>query len=186
MDNKTTIDKFLETFSGKGIDSFDAKQTVGIIKTACGKIPVNGEYDPAIVGNRIGQYIYAIQECGKLLASLGLVEKYQETEVEKEFACAALERAPQKGYTTDGKAKLYAQMDESYIREKQKLIEIQAAITYIENYRTSLDKAHLHCKKIIDRNATEERFANDFERFSANESISNNKELSWVNDDDLK
>lgn len=184
MENKTTIDKFLETFSGKGIDSFDAKQTVSIIKTACGKIPANGEYDQAIIGNRIGQYVHAIMECGKLLASLGLIEKYQETEAEKEFARAALERAPIKGYTTDGKAKLYAQMDVDYIREKQKLIEIQATITYIENYRTSLDKAHLHCKKIIDRNSVEERFANDHERYSENVSVS--KELSWVNDEDLK
>ncbi len=183
MENKTTIDKFLETFSGKGIESFDAKQAVGAIKEACGKIPANGEYDHAVIGNRIGQYVHAIMECGKLLASLGLVEKYQETEVEKEFARAALERAPLKGYTTDAKAKLFAQMDMKYIEEKQKLIEIQAAITYIENYRTSLDKAHLHCKKIIDRNSTEERFSNDFERFSAN---GNNKDLSWVNDDDLK
>lgn len=185
MENKTTIDKFLETFSGKGIDSFDAKETVSVIKTACSKIPVNGEYDPAIVGNRIGQYIYAIQECGKLLASLGLVEKYQETEVEKEQARAALERAPLKGFTTSGDKKLYAQMDEEFIKAKQKLIEIQAAIEYIENYRTSLDKAHLHCKKIIDRNVTEERFANDHERYSVSES-SSMKELSWVNDDDLK
>lgn len=184
MENKTTIEKFIETFSGKGIDSFDAGQTVLAIKSACGKIPVNGEYDPAIVGKRIGQYIYAIQECGKLLASLGLVERYQETEVEKEQARAALERAPQKGFTTSGDKKLYAQMDEDYIREKQKLVEIQAAIAYIDNYRTSLDKAHLHCKKIIDRSAVEERFAQDHERFSANES--NNKELSWVNDEDLK
>ena len=183
MENKTTIDRFLETFSGKGIDSFDAKQAVGVIKSACSKIPANGEYDQAIVGNRIGQYVHAIMECGKLLASLGLVEKYQETEVEKEFARAALERAPLKGYTTDAKAKLFAQMDIDYIREKQKLIEIQAAISYIENYRTSLDKAHLHCKKIIDRNSTEERNSNDFERYSAS---GNNKELSWVNDDDLK
>lgn len=183
MENKTTIDKFLETFSGKGVESFDAKQAVAAIKDACGKIPANGEYDHAVIGNRIGQYVHAIMECGKLLASLGLVEKYQETEVEKEFARAALERAPLKGYTTDAKAKLFAQMDTEYIKEKQKLIEIQAAITYIENYRTSLDKAHLHCKKIIDRNTTEERFANDFERYSANGS---NKELSWVNDDDLK
>lgn len=182
MENKTTIDKFLETFSGKGIDSFDAKQTVSVIKSACGKIPVNGEYDPAIVGNRIGQYIYAIQECGKLLASLGLVEKYQETEAEKEQARAALERAPLKGFTTSADKKLYSQMDEVYIHEKQKLIEIQAAITYIENYRTSLDKAHLHCKKILDRSSTEERFAQDHERFSVSES----KELSWVNDEDLK
>lgn len=183
MENKTTIDKFLETFSGKGIDSFDGKLAVAAIKEACSKIPANGEYDHAVIGNRIGQYVHAIMECGKLLASLGMVEKYQETEVEKEFARAALERAPLKGYTTDAKAKLFAQMDIDYIREKQKLIEIQAAITYIENYRTSLDKAHLHCKKIIDRNSTEERFSGDFERYSASGS---SKELSWVNDDDLK
>jgi hypothetical protein len=181
MENKTTIDKFLETFSGKGIDSFDAKEAIAAIRSACSKIPVNGEYDQAIIGNRIGQYVHAIMECGKLLASLGLVESYQETEVEKEFARAALERAPLKGYSTDGKAKLYAQMDIGYIEEKQKLVEIQAAIMYIENYRTSLDKAHLHCKKIIDRNAVEEKFSKDFERYSGN-----NKELTWVNDDDLK
>jgi len=183
MENKTTIEKFLETFSGKGIDSFAAKEAVAVIKAACDKIPVDGEYDPAIIGNRIGQYIYAIQECGKLLASLSLVEKFQETEVEKEQAMAALERAPLKGFTTSGDKKLYAQMDEEFIKSKQKLIEIQGAIMYIENYRTSLDKAHLHCKKIIDRSVTEERFAHDHERYSVSESV---KELNWVKDDDLK
>jgi hypothetical protein len=184
MENKlTTIDKFLETFSGKGIDSFDAHQAVAVIKTACSKIPADGEYDPAIIGKRIGEYVHAIMECGKLLASLGMAEKFQETEVEKAQAIAALERAPQKGYTTAQDKKFYAQMDEDYLREKQKLVEIQGAITYIENYRTSLDKAHLHCKKIIDRSFTEERFANDHERYSASES---RKEISWVNDDDLK
>lgn len=183
MENKTTIDKFLERFSGKGIDSFDAQQSIAAIKAACSKIPVNGEYDPAIIGNRIGQYVHAIMECGKILASLGLVEKYQETEVEKEQARAALERAPLKGFTTSGDKKLYAQMDVDYIREKEKLLEIQGVIAYIENYRTSLDKAHLHCKKIIDRNVTEQRFANDHERYPAGES---RQEVSWVNDDDLK
>jgi len=183
MENKTTIDKFLETFSGKGIDSFNAQQTVAVIKSACSKIPANGEYDSAVVGNRIGQYVHAIMECGKLLASLGLVERYQETEVDKEQARAALERAPLKGFTTSADKKLYAQMDEDFLREKQKLVEIQGAIAYIENYRTSLDKAHLHCKKILDRNVTEERFSNDHERYSVSES---RKEISWVNDDDLK
>lgn len=183
MENKTTIDKFLEKFSGKGIDSFDAQQGIAIIKAACNKIPANGEYDQAIIGNRIGQYVHAIMECGKLLASLGLVEKYQETEAEKEQARAALERAPLKGFTTSGDKKLYSQMDDAYLREKQKLIEIQGVIAYIENYRTSLDKAHLHCKKVIDRCIVEEKFSNDHERYSASES---NKELTWVNDDDLK
>lgn len=180
--NKTTIDRFIEDFGGKGLDAFDTKRTIDVIVDICGKIPANGEYDPSIIGIRIGQYIYAIQECGKLLASLGLVEKYQETEVGKIQACAALERAAVRGYTTDSKAKLYAQMDEEYINAKNKLSEIQAVITYIDNYRTSLDKAHLHCKKIIDRSVTEERFQNDHERFAT----SSNKDLSWVNDEDLK
>ena len=183
LQNKTTIDKFLETFTANGIDGIDARQAIYAIKEACDKIPANGEYDSAIIGNRIGQYVHAIMECGKILASLGMVEKYQETEVEKEQARAALERAPLKGFTTSADKKLYAQMDQDYINAKQKLIEIQGAITYIENYRTSLDKAHLHCKKIIDRNATEERFASDHERYSASES---KKEITWVNDDDLK
>lgn len=183
MEHRTTIDKYIETFSGKGIDSFDAHRAVSVIKAACGKIPADGEYDPAIIGNRIGEYVHAIMECGKLLASLGMAEKFQETEAEKEQARAALERAPLKGFTTSQDKKLYAQMDVDYLKEKQKLIEIQGAITYIENYRTSLDKAHLHCKKIIDRSFTEERFANDHERYSASES---KKDISWVNDDDLK
>jgi len=179
--NKTTIDNFLEKFSGKGLNNFDTQQGVAIIKAACNKIPVDGEYDPAIIGSRIGEYVHAIMECGKLLASLGIVEKYQETEVEKEQAIAALERAPLKGFTTSQDKKLYAQMDADYLKEKQKLIEIQGAIMYIENCRTSLDKAHLHCKKIIDRSLTEERFANDHERY-----VSGSKNISWVNDDDLK
>jgi hypothetical protein len=183
MDNKTTIDKYLETFSSKGIDGSDANRAVGVIKSACGKIPADGEYDPAIIGNRIGEYVHAIMECGKLLASLGMAEKFQETEVEKEQAMAALERAPLKGFTTSQDKKLYSQMDADYIKEKTKLVEIQGAIEYIENYRTSLDKAHLHCKKIIDRSFTEERFANDHERYSASES---KKDITWVNDDDLK
>lgn len=181
MEDKTTIDKFLETLSGNGIDNFDAKQAIVAIKDACSKIPVNGEYDHAIIGNRIGQYVRAIMDCGKLLASLGLVEKHQEMEVEKEFACAALERAPVRGYTTDAKAKLFAQMDIDYIKEKKKLVEIQAVIAYIENYRASLDKAQLHCKKIIDRGSTEGRISGDFEKFSVS-----NKDHFWVNDDDLK
>ena len=179
---KTTIDKFLEKFSENGLDTFDAQRTISVIIDACGKIPANGEYDPIIVGNRIGEYVHAIKECGKLLASLGLVEKYQETEANKEFSRAALERAPARGYTTDGKAKLYAQMDEEYILSKNKLNEIRAVIMYIDNYRTSLDKAQLHCKKIIDRSGVEERFAQDHERFTGTEG----RELSWVNDEDLK
>jgi hypothetical protein len=178
----TTIDKFLEGFGSKGIDDFDTRQAVGIVREVCGKIPANGEYDTSIVGDRIGQYIYAIQECGKLLASLGLVEKYQETEVAKKFAEAALEKAPAKGYNTDGKAKLYAQMDEDYINAKNRLNEIQGTIEYIDNCRTSLDKAQLHCKKILDRSVVEERFAKDHERFAG----SNNSDISWVNDDSLK
>ncbi len=180
--NKTTIDKFLEGFTGNGLDTFDTKRTIDVIIEVCGKIPADGEYDPVIIGSRIGEYIHAIQECGKLLASLGLVEKYQETETDKAFAFAALEKAPQRGYTTDGKAKLYAQMDEEYITAKNKLSEIQAVISYIDNYRTSLDKAQLHCKKILDRSSVEERFSRDHERFSGG----NNRELSWVNDEDLK
>lgn len=182
--SENTIDKFLESFNGRALDNFDAKQAIYVIKEIAGKIPANGEYDTVIIGQRIGQYIYAIQECGKILASLGLVEKFQETEAEKEFARAALERAPLMGYKTDGKAKLYAQMDEEYVRNKQKLIEIQAVIMYIENYRTSLDKAHLHCKKIIDRSSVEERFAKDHERFSMSSEA--REAVSWVNDDDLK
>ncbi len=178
---KTTIDKFLDGFSGNGLDTFDTKQTIDIILSVCNKIPADGEYDPSIIGNRIGQYVYAIQECGKILASLGLVEKYQETEVDKKFAVAALEKAPSKGYNTDGKAKLYAQMDEDFIAAKNRLNEIQGAIEYIDNWRTSLDKAQLHCKKILDRSSVEERLAKDHERFA-----SNDKEISWVNDDNLK
>lgn len=179
--SKTTIDKFLEGFSGNGLDTYDVKKNIDVIVDICSKIPANGEYDPSIVGNRIGQYIYAIQECNKLLASLGLVEKYQETEVNKKFAIAALEKAPARGYNTDGKAKLYAQIDEDYIAAKNKLNEIQAVIMFIEGYRTSADKAHLYCKKILDRSSVEERFAKDHERFALKE-----KEISWVNDDDLK
>lgn len=182
MENKTTIDKFLETFTGNGIDKADANQAVYVIKDVCSKIPANGEYDQAIIGERIGQYIHGIMECGKLLASLSLVEKYQETEVEKEFAMAALDRAPKLGYSTDGKSKLYAAMDEDYITEKKKLIEIRGAIMYIENYRASLDKAQLHCKKIIDRNVVEEKFAGSHERFSGKEK----ENLKWVDDKDLE
>ncbi len=181
MTQNNTIDKFLENFNGNGIDIFDAKKTIETIVNICGKIPVNGEYDPAIVGNRIGEYIYAIQECGKFLASLGLIEKYQETEVAKKFSLAALEKAPSKGYNTDGKAKLYAQMDDEYISAKNKLNEIQAVKDFIENYRVSLDKAQLHGKKILDRSSTEERFAKDHERF-ANQDTN----MSWITNDDLK
>lgn len=170
-----TIDKFLDTFNGKELDNFDAKKSIHIIKEIAGHIPQNGEYDPAIISNRIGEYIHAIQECGKILASLGLVEAYQETEVDKEEAVAALQRAVEKGYTTAGEKKLYAKMDEDYIKAKNKLNEIQAVIAYIENYRTSLDKAHLHLKKIIDRNKTEEGFSNDFERFS-----NGSNEQHWI------
>lgn len=178
MAEKNTIDRFLENISGKELDSFDAKEAIMVIKSIAGKIPVNGEYDSAIIGVRIGEYIYAIQECGKILASLGLVEAFQETEVGKQEAKAALERAVSKGYNTAGERKLYAQMDEEVIEAKNKLNELRAVIMYIENYRTSLDKAHLHCKKILDRNRIEERFANDHERFGGS-----NK---WINDDDLK
>jgi hypothetical protein len=178
--NLTTIDKFLETFTGS--DTFDAKKIVKAIRDACGKIPANGEYDSAIVGKRIGEYIYAIQECGKFLASLGMVEKFQETEVDKEFAEAANVRAIEMGYTTDGKCKLYAQMDEKYIQAKKKLIEIQGAFAYIDNYRTSLDKAHLHCKKILDRNKDEFRIAPDHERFGGE---NDSKDLKWVDEKKL-
>lgn len=180
MENKTTIDKFLEKQS---IDSIDINRGIFIIKETCNKIPINGEYDPAIIGSRIGEFIHAIMECGKLLATLGIVEKTQETVVEMEQAQAALERAPLKGFKTSADKKLYAQMDEKFLDEKQKLIEIQGAVMYIENCRTSLDKAQLHCKKIIDRSRVEERFSNDHERYSVN---GNNRELSWVNEDDLK
>lgn len=182
MSQNNTINKFLDNFNSKQIDNFDARQAITIIKDIADKIPANGEYDPSIIGLRIGQYIYAIQECGKLLANLGLVEKYQETETEKEFACAALERAAQRGYVTDGKSKLYAQMDEAYIGAKNKLNDIQAVIMYIESYRSSLDKAHLHCKKILDRGTAEERFAHDHEKFT----LGSNRDSSWINDDDLK
>jgi len=150
IEDNITIDKFIEAFGGNGLDN-NTKQTILSILDVCKKIPSNGEYDSAIIGDRIGEYIHAIMECGKLLATLGLVEKYQETEVNKEFSLAALERAPEKGFKTDGKMKLYAQMDEKYILAKNKLNEIQAWIMYVDNYRTSLDKAQLHCKKILDR-----------------------------------
>lgn len=180
--NSTTIDKFLEGFSGKGLDaSFDAKQSINMIIEVCRKIPKSGEYTSAVIGTRIGEYVFAIQECGKLLSSLGLVRDYQETEVDKAFARAALEKAPTMGYTTDGKSKLYAQMDEEYIIAKNKLSEIQAVITYIENYSKSLNLAHLHCKKIIDRDRVEERFANDHERYSIA-----NKEIVWMDENDVK
>lgn len=180
-ERKTTIDRYLDGFDGKELDNFDAKKAIYVIREVVDKIPANGEYDTAIIGMRIGEYIYAIQECGKLLASLGLVEAYQETETEKEQARAALERAVVKGYTTAGEKKLYAQMDEDYIRCKNKLHEIQAVIAYLENYRSSLDKAHLHLKKIIDRGRVEEGFANDHERFGGN-----NKELQWIDENNLK
>jgi hypothetical protein len=177
---RTTIDKFLEGFSSNGLDAFDTKQSVDIIVGICSKIPANGEYDSSIIGDRIGQYIYAIQECGKLLASLGLVEKYQETEVKKQEGLAANERSKERGYTTASAQKFYAQTDEEYIKAKNKLSEIQGSIEYIDNWRTSLDKAHLHCKKILDRSSVEARFAKDHERFA------NNEEVSWVKDDELK
>lgn len=180
--NNSTIDNFLENFNGKEIDPSDVKNSIGIINDICNKIPSNGEYDSSIIGPRIGQYIYAIQECGKLLASFGLVEAYQKTESDKEFSLAALERAPQRGITTDGKAKLYAQMDEKYILTKNKLSEIQAVISYIDTRRSSLDKAQLHCKKILDRSVVEERFAQDHERFSSGKK----EELHWINDENLK
>jgi len=178
---KNTIDRFLDAFDGKEIDTFDAKKIICIVKAISDKIPANGEYDPAIVGDRIGEYVYAIQECGKILASLGLVCSYQETVVEKEQAMAALVRGPQNGYTTAGEKKLYAQMDEGYIKEKNKLNEINAVIAYIENYRVSFDKAHLHLKKILDRDKVEIRSVNDHERYSLA-----NKEASWVDPDSLK
>lgn len=151
--------------------------SVSAIVDTCSNIPANGEYDPSIIANRIGQYIYAIQECGKVLAYLGIAEKMQEIQVEKEFSSAALDRAKEAGFTTDGKAKLFAQKDEEYLAAKQKLIEIQGAVMYVENFRTSLDKAHLHCKKIIDRNSVEEKFANEHERFPA--SPARPKETNW-------
>jgi len=174
-----TIEKFLETMDGKSLDDFDAKKAIVIIKEIADKIPKNGEYDTAIIGNRIGQYIYAIQECGKVLASLGLIQAFQETEVEKSFSVAMLEKATQKGYKTAGEKKVYAQMDEDYIRAKNKLNELEAIIAYIENYRISLDKAHLHCKKIIDRGETEKRFGNEYERFPY-------REEKWVDEKELK
>jgi hypothetical protein len=180
MAQNNTIEKFLESFDGKELDNFDAKQSILIIKEVSDHIPSNGEYDPAIVSERIGQYIHAIKECGKILASLGLVEAYQETEVDKEFSRAALERAFDKGIKTAGERKLYAQSDEQFISAKNKLNEIKAVMEYIENYRTSLNLAHLHCKKIIDRNKTEEEFAKDHERYGGNNSV------SWVKENDPK
>lgn len=176
--SKNTLDTFVDGLSGKELDNFDAKTLINVVKEIADKIPANGEYDQNIISLRIGQYIYAIQECGKILASLGLVEKYQETLVDKEEATAALVRAAKNGFTTAGERKLYAKMDEEYIVAKNKLSETQAVISYIENYRTSLDKAHLHCKKIIDRNATEERFANDYEKHPINN--------GWVKEENLK
>lgn len=177
MENKITIDKFLETFDNRGIEIGDVKQSIKSIVAATGKIPVNGEYDSAIVGNRIGEYIYAIQECGKLLTSLGLIEKYQVTQVDRAFSKAALEKAPTLGYSTDGKSKLYAQSDDDYIKEKNKLSEIQAVIMYIENYQKSLNLAHLHCKKILERNKDELRFASDHEKYSM---------ANWIDEEKLK
>lgn len=182
-ESKNTIEKFLDGFNGKELDNFDAKQIIYTIRDIAEKIPANGEYDPAIIGLRIGQYIYAMQQCGKILASLGMVEAFQETEVEKEQAIAALERAPLKGYNTAAEKKLYAQMDDKFIEAKSKLNEIQAVVMYIENYKSSLDRAHLHCKKIIDRNKIEERFVNDHERFSQ---VYDNKDIRWIDEKDLK
>ena len=176
--NKNTLDTFVDGLSGKEFDNFDAKTLINVVKDIADKIPANGEYDQNIISLRIGQYIYGIQECGKILASLGLVEKYQETQVDKEQAEAALVRAAKNGFSTAGERKLYAQMDEGYITAKNKLNEIQAVISYIENYRTSLDKAHLHCKKIIDRNVVEERFANDYEKHPMSD--------GWIKEESIK
>lgn len=166
MENKTTIDDFLERMSGKGIDGFDSHQGIKLIKAACSKIPVNGEYDPSIIGNRIGEYVHAIMECGKFISSIGVVEKRQQIVVEAQQAEAALTRAPLKGFTTSIDKKMYSQMDKEYILEKEKLINIQGVMSYVENCRTSLDKAHLHCKKILEHSRVENRMASDHEKHS--------------------
>lgn len=180
MTVQNTIEKFLDNFDGKQVDSsIDFKRSIGYIKDIAAKIPVNGEYDPSIIGPRIGEYVSAILICDQLLASLGLVEAYQETEVDKEQALASLDRAVKKGYSTAGERKLYAQMDNEYIEAKNRLSEIQAMSMYIESYRSGFDKAQLHCKKIIDRSYVEQRFAGDHERFAT-------EEVNWINDKDLK
>lgn len=172
---KATIEKY--------IDSFEGKTALLKVQELAALIPADGVYDPSIVCDRVGQYIVGIQECGKLLASLGLAQAYQETEVDKEEARAALERAPLKGFKTSTDKKLYAQMDEAYIEAKNRLHIIQAVVMHVENFKSSLDKAQLHGKKILDGCNMDRRFGGDHERFPY---VEEKKEVQWVDEENLK
>lgn len=145
----------------------DFKDKINYIQSIVSKIPADGHYDESVVSNRVGQYIQAMLKCGELLAQLKSLCAFREIEYKREEADAALTRAPLLGYKTSSDKKMYTQMDEEVIKKANSLEEVRALIIYIENYKNSLDKAHLHCKKILDSVIKERNIANGVETFPA-------------------
>ena len=120
-------------------------------------IPTDGIYDLNVVEARVGQYIVAMDRLGILISNLQMLLAQAEMEASREEKKAIIERATEKGIKTAQDRKIYAQDDEEYNKKLEKANEIKAYILYLDTRRASLERAHYHCKKILDRQIVDEK-----------------------------